>query len=152
MNLAGSFRFAIAAGLIASTALLLQARGRTEIVPQHLPLSSFPEQLGNWNGTDIALDKDTLAVLGNGDFMERVYQGPFGQFARRRSLSGILCQPANRRHNSLSAKLSSWSRMEPRTKTTGHPGPAGARAVSRESLCDLQSGVAPSGALLVLGT
>ena len=74
MNLAGSFRFAIAAGLIASTALLLQARGRTEIVPQHLPLSSFPEQLGNWNGTDIALDKDTLAVLGNGDFMERVYQ------------------------------------------------------------------------------
>jgi len=78
MNLAGSFRFAIAVGLIASTALLLQARGRTEIVPQHLPLSSFPEQLGNWNGTEIALDKDTLAVLGNGDFMERVYQDPSG--------------------------------------------------------------------------
>lgn len=78
MNVAGSFRFAIAAGLIASTALLLQERGRTEVVPQHLPLSSFPEQLGNWSGTDIALDKDTLAVLGNGDFMERVYQDPSG--------------------------------------------------------------------------
>jgi EpsI family protein len=78
MNRAGALRFALAAGLILLTAILLQARGRTEIIPQHLPLSSFPEQLGSWRGTDIALDKDTLAVLGNGDFMERVYQAPAG--------------------------------------------------------------------------
>ncbi|MFY9910300.1 MAG: exosortase C-terminal domain/associated protein EpsI [Candidatus Sulfotelmatobacter sp.] len=79
MKLAGTFRFAVAAGLIALTAVLLQARGRTEIIPRHLPLSSFPGQLGSWNGTDIALDKDTLAVLGPGDFMERVYQDPSGK-------------------------------------------------------------------------
>ena len=79
MNIFGALRFSLAAGLIAFTAVLLQARGRTEIIPQHLPLSSFPEQLGNWNGTDIALDKDTLAVLGNGDFMERVYQDSTGK-------------------------------------------------------------------------
>lgn len=78
MNLAGALRFALAAGLIAFTAILLQARGRTETIPQHLPFASFPGQLGNWTGTDIALDKDTLAVLGSGDFMERVYQSPSG--------------------------------------------------------------------------
>ncbi len=72
-------RFALAAGLIVFTAVLLQVRGHTEIVPPHRQLSSFPEQLGNWSGTDIALDKDTLAVLGPGDFMERIYEDPSGQ-------------------------------------------------------------------------
>jgi EpsI family protein len=78
MKLTALLRFALAAGLIAVTAILLQARGRTEIVPQHNPLSSFPASLGNWDGTDVSLDKDTLAILGAGDFMERVYQDPSG--------------------------------------------------------------------------
>jgi EpsI family protein len=69
-------RFALAAGLIAFTAILLQARGRTEIIPPRLPLSSFPKQLGDWKGKDIALDKDTLDVLGPGDFLVRDYYAP----------------------------------------------------------------------------
>jgi EpsI family protein len=76
---AAILRFAFASGLIAGTAILLQARGRNETVPEHVPLSTFPVQLGDWNGTDIPLDKDTLAVLGNGDFMERVYQDSSGK-------------------------------------------------------------------------
>ena len=76
MKVFGVLRFALAGGLIALTAILLQARGRTEVVPPHLPLSSFPAQLGDWNSTRITLDNDTLAVLGAGDFMERVYQDP----------------------------------------------------------------------------
>jgi EpsI family protein len=32
--------------------------------------------VGNWNGTEIELDKQTLDILGAGDFMERVYQSP----------------------------------------------------------------------------
>jgi EpsI family protein len=79
MNISGALRFAFAISLIAFTAILLQARSRTEIIPQHLPLASFPEQLAGWSATDIVLDKDTLAVLGNGDFMERVYQDPLGK-------------------------------------------------------------------------
>lgn len=79
MRLALTFRFLLAAGLIALTAILLQARARTEIVPRHLPLASFPVQLGSWNGSDISLDSDTLAVLGRGEFMERVYQDPSGK-------------------------------------------------------------------------
>ena len=71
-------RFALAAGLIGITAVLLQARGRNEFIPKHPPLSTFPPQLGNWNSTEVALDKETLEVLGAGDFMERTYQDPAG--------------------------------------------------------------------------
>lgn len=76
MRQSGTLRFAIAAALIALTAILLQARGRTEIIPSRLPLSSFPEQLGEWKGKDIPLDKDTLDVLGPGDFLVRDYYAP----------------------------------------------------------------------------
>ena len=76
MSRSGTLRFALAAGLIAFTAILLQARGRTEIIPSRLPLSSFPEQLGDWKGKDIPLDKDTLDVLGPGDFLVRDYYAP----------------------------------------------------------------------------
>ena len=74
MKSSGWLRFAFAVILIALTAILLQARGRTEIIPNRLPLSSFPVQLGNWDSTEIELDKKTLEVLGAGDFLERVYQ------------------------------------------------------------------------------
>lgn len=71
-------RFALATSLIGLTAVLLQARGHSEIVPKHRSLASFPGQLGNWESTDVALDKETLEVLGAGDFLERVYQDPDG--------------------------------------------------------------------------
>jgi len=72
-------RFVLAAGLTALTAILLQARSRTETIPPHLPLSSFPEQLAHWDSTEIVQDDKTLAVLGPGDFLERVYQDPDGK-------------------------------------------------------------------------
>jgi EpsI family protein len=76
MKPTGVLRFALAAALIALTAILLQARSRTEIIPQHLPLSSFPAQLANWDSTEFVQDQKTLEVLGPGDFLERVYQDP----------------------------------------------------------------------------
>jgi EpsI family protein len=69
-------RFALAAALIAVTAILLHARTRAEVLPPHLPLSAFPAQLANWDSTEIVQDEKTLAVLGPGDFLERVYQDP----------------------------------------------------------------------------
>jgi exosortase D (VPLPA-CTERM-specific) len=74
----GGLRLGLAVGLIALTAILLQARSRTEIIPSRLPLSSFPVQLGNWSGRDIPLDQDTLEVLGPGDFLLRGYRDPDG--------------------------------------------------------------------------
>jgi EpsI family protein len=73
MRTSGILRFALAVTLIALTAILLQARGRTEVFPHRLPLSSFPAQLEHWDSTEIELDKQTLEILGAGDFMERVY-------------------------------------------------------------------------------
>jgi EpsI family protein len=78
MKSLGTARFILAAGLIGLTAGLLQARGRNEIIPSRLPLASFPAHLGSWSGTDIALDKETLDVLGPGDFLVRGYQDPGG--------------------------------------------------------------------------
>lgn len=67
-------RFVCATLLIALTAVLLQARGRTEIVSHGLPLPSFPAQLGDWSGTDRPISQDELDVLGHGDFLRRDYQ------------------------------------------------------------------------------
>lgn len=70
----GGLRFGVAAGFIALAAILLQVRGYSEVIPSRLPSSSFPVQLGKWKGTDIPLDKETLDILGPGDFLLRGYQ------------------------------------------------------------------------------
>lgn len=67
-------RFVIAALLIASTAVFLQAHSRQEVFPPRTPLQSFPVNLGPWKGTDTTIDKDSLEVLGDGEFLLRVYQ------------------------------------------------------------------------------
>jgi len=60
--------------LLAGTAIFLHGRSRTEILPAHEPLASFPQQLGTWTGTDVDIPTDVLEVLGRGDFLFRVYQ------------------------------------------------------------------------------
>jgi EpsI family protein len=69
-----TLRFVLAAVLIAAAAILLQARARSEVFPPRLSLKQFPAELGGWTGTDVAIDKDVLEILGPGDFLLRVYQ------------------------------------------------------------------------------
>ena len=69
-----TLRFAVATLLIASAAIFLQARSRQEVFPSGPPLESFPAQLGPWMGTDQTIAKDSLEVLGNGEFLLRIYQ------------------------------------------------------------------------------
>src|SRR5262245_48281301 len=69
-----SARFVVTALLIAAAAIFLHAHSGNEVFPFRLPLRSFPIQVGDWQGTDVAIDKDVLAVLGPGDFLLRVYQ------------------------------------------------------------------------------
>jgi len=69
-----TLRFVLAAALIAAAAILLQARARSEVFPPRLSLKQFPAELGGWTGTDVAIDKDVLEILGPGDFLLRVYQ------------------------------------------------------------------------------
>jgi len=67
-------RFFVAAALILGAAIFLQARGQREVFPPRVPLKSFPSQLGPWSSTEIPIDKETLDVLGPGDFLLRSYQ------------------------------------------------------------------------------
>lgn len=68
-------RFVLAACLIVASTVFLRAHSQREVFPSRLPLQSFPEQLGPWLRTrDVPIDKDSLAVLGAGDFMVRIYQ------------------------------------------------------------------------------
>lgn len=59
--------------LLALTAVVLQARGWVEDLPEHTALSSFPAQLGSWQGIPRSLTPAELGVLGPGEFLLRDY-------------------------------------------------------------------------------
>jgi EpsI family protein len=69
-----NWRFAIAVALLATTAIFLQARAQREILASREPLASLSYQLGEWTGTDVAMQQDVLDILGPGDFLQRYYE------------------------------------------------------------------------------
>jgi EpsI family protein len=73
-----SWRFLTVAALLAGTALLLAARNRGEIVPDHPSFDSFPRAFPGWTSRDIPLSRDVLDVLGPGDFLVRNYRNDEG--------------------------------------------------------------------------
>jgi EpsI family protein len=68
-----SARFWAVVFLLVSAALLLYARGNTELIPVSQPLSEVPRTISGWTGTDVQIDQEELDVLGHGDFLSRVY-------------------------------------------------------------------------------
>jgi EpsI family protein len=70
------WRFAFAVTLLAATALILQVRNSSEIIPGREPLASFPRTLDSWNSVDRELTQDVRDVLGPGDFLLRDYRDP----------------------------------------------------------------------------
>jgi exosortase D (VPLPA-CTERM-specific) len=71
---AGLPRFGIVAVLMLATALVLQAHSRSEFFPPRASLSSLPQQIDGWKGTENVLDQETLDILGPGAFLIRDYQ------------------------------------------------------------------------------
>ncbi|HLV87876.1 MAG TPA: EpsI family protein [Candidatus Sulfotelmatobacter sp.] len=67
-------RFALAALMLVSTGLFLLTRPYREVNPAHLPLRSFPNDIGTWRGTDLPIANDVLTTLGSGDFLLRNYE------------------------------------------------------------------------------
>lgn len=59
--------------LLAVTALVLHSRGDSDRVPASEPLSQMPETIGPWTGQDLPIADDVLAILGKGDFLNRLY-------------------------------------------------------------------------------
>jgi EpsI family protein len=69
-------RFLFATLLIAGAAIFLRAHSRGEVFPSRQALQSFPRRVGDWTGTDVAIDQDALQVLGPGDFLLRLFTDP----------------------------------------------------------------------------
>lgn len=69
-----NLRIMAAAGLLVGAALFLRIHNQQEIIPEREPFHSFPHQIGAWRGSDSVIPVDSLAVLGNGDFLLRNYQ------------------------------------------------------------------------------
>lgn len=61
--------------LLLATAIMLHSRGDVDRVPASEPLSTLPQQIGPWTSNDVPIQDDVLAVLGKGDFLNRIYQG-----------------------------------------------------------------------------
>ena len=59
--------------LLLLAAVALYRRGDKDHVPPSTPLTQFPEKIGPWSGTDIAIPQETLDVLGTGFFLNRNY-------------------------------------------------------------------------------
>lgn len=66
-------RFAIVVVLVGGTAIFLHSRSKAETLVPAQPPSSFPLQVGNWNGRDIPIPQWALDVLGDGKFVERSF-------------------------------------------------------------------------------
>jgi len=59
--------------LLAGTAILLNVRNKTEIVPVRESFASFPQRVASWVGSDANIPTDVLRSLGPGDFLNRDY-------------------------------------------------------------------------------
>lgn len=68
-----SLRFWAAILLLAATALLLHTRPNIDQNPSSEPLLQFPSTIGEWTGRDQPINQEALDVLGNGDFLSRIY-------------------------------------------------------------------------------
>jgi EpsI family protein len=75
-NLRQWVRFASVAILLLAALGVLRARDRAEILPSHRDVSSFPEQIGEWQGTPLPITTGELRVLGLGEFVLREYRSP----------------------------------------------------------------------------
>jgi EpsI family protein len=77
MSVQRNLRFLTVFSALALTAVFLHARGQ-EMPPSREPLSSFPQSLGTRTGTDYAIPEDVREVLGNGEFLWRLYPDQAG--------------------------------------------------------------------------
>ena len=67
-------RFLVVWLLLGGTALLLHARSSFELIPSRQALDAFPRELQGWTGKDLVLSADVLHILGQGDFLSRIYR------------------------------------------------------------------------------
>ena len=70
---ASAYRFLSVAALMLAVGVFLQARGRLERIPERQELADLPQRVGEWAGRDRPIQPEVRQVLGNGDFLARIY-------------------------------------------------------------------------------
>jgi len=68
-----NLRFWTVALLLAATGLFLHMRAAVDQNPPSEPLSQMPVHLAGWVGSDQQVNRETLAILGTGDVLSRLY-------------------------------------------------------------------------------
>ena len=66
-------RFSLVAALLVACGIFLQVRSAGEDPPARFPLNNFPRQIQGWESRTIPIAPDIRAVLGPGEFVERLY-------------------------------------------------------------------------------
>lgn len=59
--------------LLVGAGVFLHVRGQVEVIPQRQGLTTFPVQIGAWQGRDLPLDSNIREALGPGEFLFRDY-------------------------------------------------------------------------------
>lgn len=67
-------RFSVVALLLIMAGIFVKGRPLVRSLPPHEPLESLPKTLDVWVGRNVPISRDELAVLGSGDFLQRVYR------------------------------------------------------------------------------
>jgi len=67
-------RLAVVVAMLGGAGLFLRARDRGEALPPRQELAGFPRQVAGWSGEDIPLDPDIRKILGDGEFLLRIYR------------------------------------------------------------------------------
>jgi EpsI family protein len=68
-----SLRLWIVAGLMCFTAVVLHVRGDVDHAPEALPLNELSQMIDSRTALDVPLDDETLAILGSGFYLNRIY-------------------------------------------------------------------------------
>ena len=71
-----SSRYWTVIGLLAIAVAALYRRGDGDRVPPRTPLTEFPVLVGNLPSTEMPIDPDALAILGQGFFLNRIFTPP----------------------------------------------------------------------------
>ncbi|MBI1749162.1 MAG: EpsI family protein [Acidobacteria bacterium] len=69
-------RFAVVVVLLVGAGVFLRARDRGETLPSRTALAEFPKEAGAWHSEDVPLGPEVKEVLGDGDFLLRIYRSP----------------------------------------------------------------------------